>query len=257
MKNILLVLKKGLGITLAGAVGAGIVLTAANSGELLGSAGGKKVGGRGVWRDVAAELGKPQKKKPRQSNQNNEAIESPDLGTPNLGGAQPEGPLQDVHDAAECNSNIRTKTYGSITRMIYKAEVRSYLTEMDGLGRTCQVQVYPKGCDRFFNGEVWAAATRRADGQAMADRICSQLESAAFHDRTVYVQVYQDSNSAISSPVVHRVSLMPGTIDEFSAQVDQSESNAVAAVSREAAAREEEFLRGLGETLSNFFNPNK
>lgn len=253
-------------------VGAGALFVALDSEDLVGAASGKKANKRKVkanksvvWEDVAKDL-TPVRQNPIPNADVQQDIEAPG-SVPVI--EAPDGPILDQRNPALCAErmdSVQVELNGGFfsysgTRTIMRGEVRGFYQDPFHTDILCEIEIYPKGCDRTFHFVVHSSGFG-VEGDATNQHLCTSLSQGYFHDKEIVVQAYTFAGAPENAPqLLHRVYFTPRPLAEVVELVEASEQRIantpvhVPSVPGSAAARNqrESAARTLGERIRAIF----
>lgn len=220
MKNVFGLLKILSLTAVSGAVGAGVIFAALDSDDLVGAAAGKKIAKKkktsNVWNEVANELA--------NTPAPNIPVAQPTPGLNPNGNLQvqlPDEPLQDPRDPELCAQNVLTQDNGRFTRTLIKGEVRGYHQEIDEDVTLCEIEIYPRGCDRSYTfhvqGDDFIGDQKTG---AIEQMTCQSLATQYLSRKQVFLEVISKEldygvGGKIRKDVIQSVSLANRSMDEF------------------------------------------
>lgn len=240
MKGFYQFIKGTVTLVVAGAIGAGVILAATQSEDLLGAASGKKVGkakgkkkNDSVWNDVAKEINKPNVPMDENPSDN---IAPPAGGIPKVEAPGIVG--LDPYDINLCKNNIHVGsadlgstqlgTSTKIERTIIHGQVRGFYEDRTAEKHTCEVEIYPRSCDTTFKLVV---SSNSATPKEITNTtlICDFLGQASFSERSIIVQAYRDETAPDeeirNTYFIHRIGGSGDRIPAFLARVEKAEAD--------------------------------
>ena len=249
MSTILNLLKTLSVTTLAGAIGAGLIVFALESGEIDGAASGKKLGKKKnqapVWEEIGRELMPTPAPSAPPAAVPPTNIEAPN-GIPTI--ENPEEPILDPRNPEQCARGIRRVNRPISDLVIMRGEVRSYYQDPVSQDIACEVEIYPKGCDETYRFVVAGAPEGQSTlGSESRARLCTSLGQAYFHGKSIYVQGLAIVIGGVPvGQLLERVAFTARSMDDFVAYYTAAEA-------REASEAARRDTAAIARTIDRMF----